>query len=141
MEQIIQSILQHEVHFHFANSWWHGGQNVNKRKTKAELYFNIQDSQYLTPEQKQRLIDLAGNRIHHEEKILIMTCQEERLQEANKKKVINHFRELLMEALIEPVKRIPTNIPEREFEARIMDKKFQAQKKQNRKKPNIADSL
>ena len=112
---------------------------MNKRKTKAELYFNIQDSQYLTLEQKQRLIDLAGNRVHHEEKILIMTCQEERFQEANKKKLINHFRELLMEALIEPIERIPTTLPEKEREARFLDKKFQAQKKQNRQKPTIHD--
>lgn len=97
---------------------------MNKRKTKAELYFNVQDSQYLTLEQKERLIAAAGNRVHHGEKILIMTCQEERLQEANKKKVIKHFRQLLMEALITPIERIPMDIPERELEARIMDKKY-----------------
>ena len=139
MEQIIQSILEHEVHFHFANSWWPGGQNVNKRKTKAELYFNVQDSQYLTPEQKERIITTAGNRVHHEEKILIMTCQEERLQEANKKKVINHFRQLLMEALATPVERVPMNIPEKELEARIMDKKYVSKNKKLRKKPSLDD--
>ena len=66
-QQVIQQILDREVHFHFSKSGGHGGQNVNKRETKAELYFNIHDSQYLTPEQKQRLIDLGGHRVHHEE--------------------------------------------------------------------------
>ena len=66
-QQIIDVILQREVHFHFAKSGGHGGQNVNKRMTKAELYFNIHDSQYLIPEQKQRLIEIAGHQIHHQE--------------------------------------------------------------------------
>lgn len=136
-EQIIDSILAHEVHFHFSKSGGHGGQNVNKRMTKAELFFNVHDSQHLTPEQKQRLIDLAGHRMHHEEGILIMTCQEERLQVANKEKVIHHFRQLLAEALIEPKERIPTKIPKKECEARILDKKLQGRKKQDRMRPSL----
>ncbi|NCO98169.1 aminoacyl-tRNA hydrolase, partial [bacterium] len=46
---MIDAILQKEVHFHFSKSGGHGGQNVNKRETKAELYFNIHDSDFLTP--------------------------------------------------------------------------------------------
>lgn len=134
-EQIIEDILAQEVHFHFSKSGGHGGQNVNKRNTKAELFFNIHDSQHLTSEQKQRLIELAGHQIHHEEGILIMTCQEERLQIANKEKVIHHFRQLLTEAMIEPEERIPTKIPKKEREARLLDKKYQSQKKQNRQNP------
>jgi len=136
-DQIIQNILQHEVHFHFSKSGGHGGQNVNKRMTKAELFFNIHDSHYLTPEQKQRLVELWWHQIHHEESILIMTCQEERLQIANKEKVIHHFRQLLNQAIPEPKKRIATNIPKAEREARIMDKKFDGKTKQLRQKPNL----
>ncbi len=139
MEDIIQKILAHEVHFHFAKSGGHGGQNVNKRNTKAELFFNIHDSQYLTPEQKQRLIELAGHQIHHEEGILIMTCQEERFQNANKEKVVHHFRQLLTEALLEPKERVATNIPKKEREARLLDKKYQSQKKQDRQQPRIEE--
>jgi len=136
-QQIIDAILQKEVHFHFSKSWGHGGQNVNKRMTKAELFFNIHDSHYLTPEQKQRLVQLWWHQIHHEEGILIMTCQEERLQIANKEKVIHHFRQLLNEAMKEPKERISTSIPASEREARILDKKYQWQKKQNRQQPSI----
>ncbi|HBB03482.1 TPA: hypothetical protein DCZ39_01065 [Patescibacteria group bacterium] len=66
-DQIVKNIVEKELHFHFAKSGGHGGQNVNKRETKAELYFNIHDSQSLTPKQKLRLIRLAGSRVHHEE--------------------------------------------------------------------------
>ncbi len=134
-QNIIENILNHEVHFHFSKSGWPGGQNVNKRETKAELYFNIHDSQQLTSEQKQRLIDVAGHMVHHEEWILIMTCREERFQRANKEKVIHYFRQLLTEILVEPKERIATNIPKAEREARIMDKKFTSKTKQLRQKP------
>lgn len=135
MQNTIQQILAREVHLHFSKSGGHGGQNVNKRQTKAELYFNVQDSQYLTPEQKQRLIQCAGHRMHHHENILVMTCQEERLQVANKEKVIHHFTQLLEEAFIEPKDRIPTSLPRSEREARILDKKITGKIKQNRQKP------
>ena len=134
-QNTIENILAREVHFHFSKSGWPGGQNVNKRETKAELYFNIHDSQQLTPEQKQRLIDVAGHMVHHEEWILIMTCREERFQRANKEKVIHHFRQLLTEILVEPKERISTNIPKAEREARIMDKKFTSRTKQLRQTP------
>ena len=131
---IIDAILAREVHFHFSKSSGPGGQNVNKRETKAELYFNIHDSNSLSFEQKQRLIDIAGHMVHHEEGILIMTCKEERYQNANKEKVIHHFRQLLNEALTEPKERISTQIPKAEREARIMDKKFTSKTKQSRQK-------
>jgi len=141
MQTIIENILAHEVHFHDSKSGGPGGQNVNKTNTKMSLYFNIQDSRFLTDEQKARLIELAGHKVHHHESVLIMTCQEERHQHANKNKVIKHFAELLMKALVEPKKRIPMSIPKKEREARILDKKFQGKKKQDRQKPTIADSL
>ncbi len=137
MQTIIENILAHEVHFHDSKSGGHGGQNVNKRNTKVTLFFNIQDSEFLTDEQKKRLVDLAGNRIHHEESVLIMSCQEERYQHANKNKVIKHFTELLWSALIEPKERIPTSIPKKEREARILDKKFTSKKKQDRQQPPL----
>ena len=133
-QDIIDAILQKEVHFHFSKSGGHGGQNVNKRETKAELYFNIHDSDFLTPEQKQRLIDLAGHMVHHEEWILIMTYQEERLQIANKEKVIHHFRQLLEQILPEQKKRVATKIPKKQREARISDKKITSKTKQLRQK-------
>ena len=134
-QSTIENILAHEVHFHFSKSGGHGGQNVNKRETKAELYFNIHDSQRLSFEEKQRLIDIAGHMVHHEEWILIMTCQEERYQRANKEKVIHHFVQLLTEACKEPKERISTDIPESEREARILDKKFTSTTKQLRQNP------
>jgi ribosome-associated protein len=65
--KIIEEIINKELHFHFTKSGGHGGQNVNKRNTKAELYFNIHDSHNLNDEQKARLIKNAGHQVHHHE--------------------------------------------------------------------------
>ena len=128
----IEMIIKEEVHFHFSKSWWHGGQNVNKRNTKAELYFNVHDSRFLADEQKERLIEYAGNHIHHHEGILILTDQEERFQAANKEKVIHHFRQLLEQAIPAPKQRIATSIPNYMKEERYNDKNMQSKKKENR---------
>ena len=98
-DQIIKNIIKKELHFHFSKSWWHWWQKINKKKTKAELYFNIRNSEYLTDEQKDLLVEKAWHAVHHHEEILIMTCHEERYQKANKKKVIEHFVFLLREIL------------------------------------------
>jgi len=66
-----------------------------------------------------------------------MTCQEERYQNANKEKVVHHFRQLLEEIIPEPIERISTNIPEKEREARFLDKKYISETKKMRKKPSL----
>jgi ribosome-associated protein len=72
--------------------------------------------------------------MHHEEGILILTDQEERLQVANKEKVIHHFRQLLEQAIPQPKQRVATKIPRYMKEERREEKVFQSRKKQNRSK-------
>lgn len=141
LSEIVHNIIQNELSFQDSKSWGHGGQNINSRNTKVALVFNIQKSQFLDEEQKKRLMDLAGKQVHHDGSTLIMVCQEERYQYMNKKKVIKHFAKLLTEALVEPEKRIAMDIPQKEREARILDKKFQGQKKQNRQKYTEDDEV
>jgi protein subunit release factor B len=95
MKDTINHILQQELSFHFTHSSGHGGQNINKRKTKAELYFNIDQSHYLSDIQKQHLKQIAANKIHHNSSILILTNQEHRSQHANKQELIKHFTDIL----------------------------------------------
>jgi len=110
-DSIIQKIFADDIHFHFSKSGGHGGQNVNKRQTKAELYFNIDACRYLSDDQKQRLKDVCGNYVHHHSSTLILTCQEERYQHANKTKVSHHFITLLHQACDSPIERIPKTPP------------------------------
>jgi len=137
--KIIDTVLAKEVYFHFSKSGGKWGQNVNKRETKAELYFNIRDTRYLNDAQKRRLIQYAGHMIHHHEQILIMTNQEERTQVANKAKVIHHFRELMNHILPEPKKRIGTRAPMWVEIQRQEAKKYRSAVKQWRRGPLTLD--
>ncbi|MBP7061435.1 aminoacyl-tRNA hydrolase [Patescibacteria group bacterium] len=133
--QIIQHIIDHEIFFQFSKSGGKGGQNVNKRETKAELYFDLDASTVLSLRQKQRVRTSAHAYIHGTQ--IIMTCQEERYQGANKQKVLTRFCELLTKALPEPIKRIATKVP---YSQKIKSKQTKiahSRKKQSRSaKPN-----
>lgn len=134
---IIQHIIEHEIYFQFAKSSGKGGQNVNKRETKVELYFDIKKSPNLTSSQKQRLQKYASPYLYHDGTTLIMTCQEERYQNANKQKVISRFEKILRTILPEPRKRVPTTVPYSEKQKTLQQKIAHSQKKQQRSKKSL----
>ena len=55
--------LTQECTFKAVRSGGKGGQNVNKVSSKVELYFSISDSQILTAEQKEILLQKLSHRI------------------------------------------------------------------------------
>ncbi len=136
---IIDHILKEEIFFRTSKSWWHGGQNVNKRQTKVTAFFDILSSRYLTEEQKQRLIDIAWHKVHHHEHMLIMSCQKERYQHLNKQLLIEHITDLLTEALREPTPRISTTPPAYGQEHRLHDKHHHSKKKHLRQPPSYEE--
>lgn len=71
--------------------------------------------------------------MHHEGTTLILTCQEERYQHANKEKVIHHFVQLLYEALEEPKERVATKLPKNKKQQRQKNKQHHSKKKHWRK--------
>lgn len=139
-DAIIQHIVDHELFFQFTKSGGKGGQNVNKRETKAELYFDLEASRVLTMRQKQRIRKFAHPYMHDHQ--LIMTCQEERYQLANKTKVLQRFVMLLKKALPEPVVRIVTKVPLSSKKKAKQSKIAHSRKKQQRShKSTIAMDL
>lgn len=132
-DTIIKNILAHEVDFQFSKSSGPGGQNVNKRNTKVTLFFAINQSQFLSKIQQERLQKIAGNAVHHDSSLLILSSQEERYQYANKMRVSYRFIQLLHQAAQTPKARIPTQPPAYIQHYKKQQKSYHSTQKQLRK--------
>ena len=127
-----QDYLIKELIFKATRSSGSGGQNVNKVSTKVELRFLVDNSEFLSDEQKTRIKIKLKNRISLEG-YLILTCDTERTQLANKKKVIELFFEIIEKALHKPKKRTKTKPTKASKEKRLKEKKLNSEKKKSRK--------
>lgn len=129
---IQKDLIINELGFKAVRSSGSGGQNVNKVSTKVELRFDVDQSEYLTHEEKERLKNKLKNRISSDG-ILIITSDTERTQLRNKKNAIAIFFELIEKALKKPKKRKKTKPTKASKEKRLKEKKIQSEKKQLRK--------
>ena len=125
-----------ELGFKAVRSSGSGGQHVNKVATKVELYFDIENSQNLAEEEKAKLKEFLRNKLN-KDNILILQCSETRSQFKNKELVIKKFLDLIEEGLKEQKKRIPTKTPKAVIKKRLAKKRKTAEKKANRKKPDV----
>jgi ribosome-associated protein len=129
---ISKDLILDELVFKAVRSSGSGGQNVNKVSTKVELRFDIENSEFLTGDEKARIFTKLKNRISNEG-ILIITSDTERTQLRNKNKAIELFFDLLEQALKKPKKRKKTKPTRASKEKRLKDKKLQSEKKKLRK--------
>lgn len=129
------SRLQPELQYQFARSGGAGGQNVNKVATKAELRFDVRNSQLLTDEERAVLEEKLANKLTTEGE-LVLTHQTERTQLANKEKVTKKFYRLIEKAFEKPKPRKATKPSKAAVEERITSKKQKGDVKEKRKKVN-----
>lgn len=125
-----------ELTFKAVRSSGAGGQHVNKTASKVELTFDLQNSQVLDDAQKDLLATNLKSRLS-KENILILQCGESRSQHKNKAIVVKRFLELLKTNLVEEKERIPTKTPRAVKKKRLTNKRKTAEKKANRKPPEI----
>ncbi|MDD4477174.1 MAG: alternative ribosome rescue aminoacyl-tRNA hydrolase ArfB [Patescibacteria group bacterium] len=121
-----------ETTFEFARSGGHGGQNVNKTSSKAQLRWNVADSRVFDEQQKKAISSFLRNRLNSEG-VLVLFCEEERSQSQNKEKVIARFFGLLEQALKPKKKRFSTKPTRASKERRLEEKKKKSLKKERRK--------
>lgn len=113
-----------------------GGQNVNKVSSKVVLNFDLNNSQALSEEERELLLDKLDNKLT-KEKILILNCDEDRSQLKNKEIVTKRFLLIIEGALKVQKKRKPTKIPRSVIEKRLKEKRSQSEVKQSRQKPHF----
>jgi len=128
--------LKKEIKYKAVRSSGSGGQHVNKVSTKVELHFSVQDSENLTHEQKEVLLDKLSNRLSNDG-LLIMSSGKTRSQLKNKNVVTLKFFDLLYDLLQPKKKRKPTKLPKHIKIERLKQKRKHAEKKANRKPPSV----
>jgi ribosome-associated protein len=125
-----------ELSFKAVRSSGAGGQNVNKVSSKVVLTFDLNNSQTLSEEEKERSQKKLKSKLTLDG-ILILNCDEDRSQLKNKEIVIKRFLELIEKSLVIPKERKATKIPKSVIEKRLKDKSSNSEIKQNRKKPDF----
>ena len=131
-----KEILFAELHYKAVRSSGAGGQHVNKVATKIQLVFDVAGSAAFTDDEKALLMRKLENRLT-KEGVLLLGCGESRSQLKNKEIVTTRFLSLIQQALQLEKERKATRIPHAAVKKRIQNKRFQAQKKESRRKPGM----
>lgn len=118
----------------FSRSSGPGGQNVNKRSTKATLTINPDSIPKTEEGFLERLKVIAAKRGYLKDNGEIqITSQESRTQEGNRKRVIAKLKKLISIAEKKPKKRLKTKPTKASIEKRLVSKKLQGAKKASRR--------
>ncbi|MFT5847843.1 MAG: ribosome-associated protein [Psychroserpens sp.] len=131
-----EKAILRELSFKFIRSSGAGGQHVNKTSSKVELTFDLENSQFLSVDQKRLIKTNLRTRLTKED-VLILQCGESRSQHKNKDIIIKRFLDLIKENLIEEKDRIPTRIPRAVVRKRLTNKRKTSEKKFKRRPPEI----
>ncbi len=118
----------------FVASGGPGGQNVNKRSTKAQLRVFLSDLG-LNDFAHKRLTRLARSVINSDGEIVLQS-DGTRSQAQNKAACIGKLRELVLRAQVEPKRRKKTKPTRGSIERRIGAKKRRGEQKKLRKDPD-----
>ncbi len=132
---LVDRLLQ-EIVFKASRSGGAGGQHVNKVSTRMELYFDVNNSLALTPEQRDRLLVKLGNKISNEG-VLRLVCQSERSQPGNKRVCIEKFKVLISKCFAVERIRKATKATKASKEKRLIQKKKHGEIKQLRRNKGV----
>lgn len=112
-----------------------GGMNRDHRSTKIHAWIKIDDLPLTPMEKKTVRLKLEGYINNDDE--LFAECEEERSQELNKDRALEHINFLVKKALRIKPPRIPQEPSKKSEEERIHDKKVVSVKKKARREGHI----
>jgi ribosome-associated protein len=135
MIQVTSDIFvdESELDLRFVRAGGPGGQHVNKSSTAVQLRFDAAGSPNLPYRVKERLGELAGQRLTAEGE-LVINAREHRSQEMNRQAAVSRLVALLRLAAEEPAPRKPTRPGRAAKRRRVEHKRRRGQRKQLRGK-------
>lgn len=125
------SIDDGDLHWRFVRASGPGGQNVNKVSSAVELRVAIDCLRGLPPDARDRLANLAGQRLNQLGE-LVLQAQRFRSQERNRADALERLRELLRRAMTKPRPRRATRPTLGSKERRLKHKTERARTKSMR---------
>lgn len=120
------------LRFSYAAASGPGGQNVNKRSTKAILRVAIDDLP-LSARARDRVRRLGRGWLTGEADELLIMADEHRSQRRNREACLERLRGLLVRAMAPPKPRIATRPGKGAVERRLREKRAQSEKKDRRR--------
>lgn len=114
-------IPEHELEITASRSGGPGGQHVNKTSTRITVRWNVRQTQALTEEQKERVLEKLGSRLTAEGDLIINNSTS-RSQEHNKKMALAQLAHDVKKALFVAKKRMKTRVPQGAQESRLQAK-------------------
>jgi ribosome-associated protein len=121
-----------ELQWRFSHSGGPGGQGVNTADTKAELRFNLVETQSIPPHLKERALQRLGARLVNGSLIVVASAY--RTQLDNRRAAAAKLAVILSRAMAPPPPtRRPTRPSKRSIQARIDTKRRHGRLKQNRR--------
>jgi len=126
-----------ELKIRFTRSSGPGGQNVNKRSTRAEITYPITTSRALNERQRALALERLGNRVDARGRIHVVASTG-RTQAENRVLAVARLQGLLTDALRpRPRARRATKPSKGAVERRLREKKSRSDVKRARQKPPI----
>lgn len=121
-----------DVETRFSRAGGPGGQNVNKRSTKADVRVQLSGVDSLTEDQKNLIRDrLRGTKRYlTETDEVITTSRETRYQGQNERIALEKLNEILQEALAIAAERKATKVPRSVDKRRVENKRLAGRAKQ-----------